>query len=580
MSDVLKKKLKKYFDLRYNVLLKGRHGTGKTSTVIDVFKELNIKYLYFSASTMDPWVDFIGVPKEVQEEDGKSYLELIRPKAMSNDEVEAIFFDELNRSSKKIRNAIMEFLQFKSINGVKYNNLKVIWGAINPDDDEELTYDVEKLDPAQVDRFQVQIDIPYLPDKEYFNNKYGNVMAEKAIFWWKSLSTEQKKNISPRRLDYILDSYINDVNINDIIPNSINAKELISSLKIGPLEMRVNDAIDNKNEKNIKELLSGKDALDTIDIIANIKKDISVFTKYISEEYWSKILDRPVKYKNILECSENDIKNNLETKIIDVIADKYKNINKSKGKKILKSLSNFSIITDKINELCDLSSKTTVNEFNLSLIITNTQYKSLSSKIEKYINKPLSLNKDYSIDRKKSYFISSEKTKIKELDAIYTGGLLPFYSKDIALSTNNIKNLDDNDMQNIIKSFPSLNSNKRSNLYIGLYTSFLSDLGLALKIDDFKKFLVISNCFASNKQLGYSFGPSIHQGSIYAVPLKCIYHITELWSYLFDKASSILTEKEIADAIFDISNKNIDLLRKIVSTHAFMYRKDCFYERI
>ena len=47
-----------------NVLLRGKHGVGKTAMVVDAFERNNLKYKYFSASTMDPWVDFIGVPKE------------------------------------------------------------------------------------------------------------------------------------------------------------------------------------------------------------------------------------------------------------------------------------------------------------------------------------------------------------------------------------------------------------------------------------------------------------------------------------------------------------------------------------
>ena len=157
---------------KLNVLFHGRHGVGKTSMIIQSFERNNIRFKQFSAATMDPWVDFIGVPKEQRDEKG-SFLELVRPKDFRDDEVEAIFFDELNRSHKKVRNAVMEIIQFKSINGKKFPNLKMIWGAVNPDDDDELKYDVETLGPAQSDRFQVQIEIPYKPYKQYFVEKYG-----------------------------------------------------------------------------------------------------------------------------------------------------------------------------------------------------------------------------------------------------------------------------------------------------------------------------------------------------------------------------------------------------------------------
>ena len=47
-----------------NVLFIGKHGVGKTAIVKDAFERHKLNYKYFSASTMDPWVDFIGVPKE------------------------------------------------------------------------------------------------------------------------------------------------------------------------------------------------------------------------------------------------------------------------------------------------------------------------------------------------------------------------------------------------------------------------------------------------------------------------------------------------------------------------------------
>jgi hypothetical protein len=58
-----------------DVVFRGGHGVGETTMVIDGFNCKKFKRLYSSASTIDPWVDFIGVPKEHEDADG-SYLEL------------------------------------------------------------------------------------------------------------------------------------------------------------------------------------------------------------------------------------------------------------------------------------------------------------------------------------------------------------------------------------------------------------------------------------------------------------------------------------------------------------------------
>lgn len=219
-----------------NVLIFGRHGVGKTSIMLDGFKRNNVKFLQFSAATMDPWVDFVGVPQKSEDEKG-SYLELIRPKAFRDDEVEALFFDELNRSHKKVRNAVMELIQFKSINGKSFPKLRMIWAAVNPDDDNDLKYDVEKLDGAQEDRFQVHIEIPYKPYAPYFREKYGKEATQSLINWWHDLPEGLKLQVSPRRLEYALQMYKAGGRLEHVLPPASNVSKLEYSLINGwPLE--------------------------------------------------------------------------------------------------------------------------------------------------------------------------------------------------------------------------------------------------------------------------------------------------------------------------------------------------------
>jgi len=165
-----------WFNNNRNVLFVGKHGTGKTSLVKSCFERNGLihgeTYLYFSASTLDPWVDLVGVPYKKVNKDGSECLDLVRPAALANGLVQAIFFDEFNRSPKKVRNAVMELMQFKSINGFKFPNLKAVWAAINPDDDD--TYDVEKIDPAQKDRFHVIKEIDYKCDQSFFISRFGS----------------------------------------------------------------------------------------------------------------------------------------------------------------------------------------------------------------------------------------------------------------------------------------------------------------------------------------------------------------------------------------------------------------------
>jgi hypothetical protein len=247
----IKNKLNKYFQIGKNVLLEGRHGTGKTSLVTEVFNKNCKNWLYFSGSTLDPWVDFVGVPKEIKK--GNDYvLSFVLPEKMSDSSVEAIFIDEYNRSHKKIRNATMELIQFKSINGRKFPNLKVVWAAINPSDDEE-DYDVEELDGAQVDRFQIRMKVPFIPDIEYFQTKFGKDWAKSALEWWNGMPDKAKKLVSPRRLDYALEIHKEGGDLFDVLPFETNPTKLIATLKLGSLEDKIKNLFKLKDAKKAQQ---------------------------------------------------------------------------------------------------------------------------------------------------------------------------------------------------------------------------------------------------------------------------------------------------------------------------------------
>ena len=233
-------KLLFWLSKNWNVLFIGRHGVGKTSMVREAFIKAGIKYRMYSAATMDPWVDFIGVPKEMKNGDGEPYLGLVKPRDFQRGEVEAVFMDEFNRAHKKIRNATMEMIQFQSINDEPLPNLRVVWAAINPYDDDEQTYDVEQLDPAQMDRFHIHVYVDYKPNRRYFQDKYGNEIASTAISWWNVLPKEQKNKVSPRRLDYALEVWSENGHLEDVLPISSNVGKLRTSLKTTPLQTKLN----------------------------------------------------------------------------------------------------------------------------------------------------------------------------------------------------------------------------------------------------------------------------------------------------------------------------------------------------
>lgn len=326
----LVKKMGHWMANNLNVLLRGRHGVGKTSMILEALKRAGFEddeWLYFSGATLDPWVDFVGVPKEkVDEETGKSYLELVRPKAFLNDRIRFIFIDEYNRTHKKIRNAAMELIQFKSINSHRFPNLDMVWTAINPHEDDELEneYDVEKLDPAQEDRFHIQYDIPYKPDKAFFREKFGEKTADVAIEWWNSLKRGKEKHhlkVSPRRLEYALMVHQANGDIADVLPEGVNYSMLKEKLFTVPSLTQLVEYVNEGDKEAVKKHLSDDNNYDFV--IQNIIEDeklLAFCLPLVKEEKISNLIATNGIVKNFVLAHFDDAGTPYE-RILDEIAD-------------------------------------------------------------------------------------------------------------------------------------------------------------------------------------------------------------------------------------------------------------------
>jgi hypothetical protein len=301
MNDysTLTTKLTKYFKSGKNILLEGKHGTGKTSLITEIFNANCKKWLYFSGATLDPWVDFVGIPKEIKK--GDNYvLSFVLPESMSDENVEAIFIDEYNRSHKKVKNGTMELIQFKSINGRKFPNLKVVWAAINPSDDEE-EYAVEDLDPAQEDRFQIYIKMPNHPDYDYFTSKYGKAQADAAIEWWNGLPEKIKNKVSPRRLDYAMEVYNEDGDIFDVLKLETNPSKLLATLKCGSLEVKIKNLFKKQKSSDVNSFFANENQYQgSLPIIRKNAEYMKFFLPILDNERISSLYFTDEEFKNFI----------------------------------------------------------------------------------------------------------------------------------------------------------------------------------------------------------------------------------------------------------------------------------------
>jgi hypothetical protein len=240
----------------------------------------------------------------------------------------------VHNSPKKVRNAVMELLQFRSINGKRFNNLRFVWVAINPDDvksdgSDENEYDVERLDPAQKDRFEVHVDVPYKPDKGYFLKKFGEDICENAIDWWNDLEPIVKNDVSPRRLDYALGVYVKGGDIRDVLPSNVNVSKLLTELKNGSYVKLMKAVFAQGNVEEGKKFLSVRNNYDnTISRILKSEDMIKFFVPCIKEEDLVNLMGNEKKvYEHVVDnytTFESTIKNILDVNSNPKLAKKLK----------------------------------------------------------------------------------------------------------------------------------------------------------------------------------------------------------------------------------------------------------------
>jgi hypothetical protein len=245
-----------YLDNGFNVLLIGLHGTGKTQSILDLTHARGMTMKYYSCSTLDPYTDLVGVPVPKQlcvecdtyfdqntvkcplGHETVSALKMVRPREV--DEAEFIFFDEFNRADPKTLNAIFEIIQFKSINGEPLRNLKCCWAAMNPPEDQ---YQVEEVDPALLDRFDVYLAIDPHPSVEYMSKFMDKQVASALFMWWtehgravrqrqiKVASGSNKQSAGNSRIDYVSPRRL--LKIGQVWEATKNSKSVKAALPIG-----------------------------------------------------------------------------------------------------------------------------------------------------------------------------------------------------------------------------------------------------------------------------------------------------------------------------------------------------------
>lgn len=138
------------------IMLVAPHGVGKSELIMQIAQEEKARYIPLFLGQAADAGDIIGLPKHCTDDKGNSYTDFLPPKWWPTDPKEkcVIHLDELNRGKPEIMQCVMDMVLNNKLNGRALPEHTRIVACINPSNDQG-TYQVEELDPALKDRFNV-----------------------------------------------------------------------------------------------------------------------------------------------------------------------------------------------------------------------------------------------------------------------------------------------------------------------------------------------------------------------------------------------------------------------------------------
>jgi len=138
------------------VLIRGRHGIGKSETVYQVAKDMGLPVVERRASQMTEG-DLLGLPDNRDVVVNGIKATTFNPPdwfVTACTEPVVLFFDEIDRATMEVRQGIFELTDSRKINGHYLHPDTVIMGAVNGGE-HGAQYQVGEFDPAELDRWTV-----------------------------------------------------------------------------------------------------------------------------------------------------------------------------------------------------------------------------------------------------------------------------------------------------------------------------------------------------------------------------------------------------------------------------------------
>ena len=137
-------------NVRKPVLLRGRHGIGKSTVVYQYAAQQNMEVVERRASQMTEG-DLVGLPSI---EDNSTTFNPPDWFKAACDRPVVLFLDEVDRATLEVRQGIFELTDSRKLNGHTLHPDTLVFAAVNGGD-HGAQYQVGEMDPAELDRWTV-----------------------------------------------------------------------------------------------------------------------------------------------------------------------------------------------------------------------------------------------------------------------------------------------------------------------------------------------------------------------------------------------------------------------------------------
>jgi hypothetical protein len=142
-------------DARLPVLIRGRHGVGKSEVVYMIASQRDLPVVERRASQMTEG-DLLGLPDTADLSDGRKATTWNAPDWLVTACAEPVvlFLDEVDRATTEVRQGLFELTDSRKINGWHLHPETLIIAAVNGGEHGS-QYQVGEMDPAELDRWTV-----------------------------------------------------------------------------------------------------------------------------------------------------------------------------------------------------------------------------------------------------------------------------------------------------------------------------------------------------------------------------------------------------------------------------------------